>query len=377
MNNKELWEYICTFLPIADIYALAQVSQLHGEICSPSSPLWLKLLTLQDMVSPLYHSPNTNWKVLYKLAFKMFNWDPTCLAYKATRCMVKEYMIPMLYNAKMKDNAPPLRHISCVCLVGLVGGGRTFFLSKILPLTFRGKVDIIMLSENPFPTIEKLEEDVDRAIQDQKPVVIIIDDLTAMNGVYAHPYVYNTDYQGKFVKVLQKVRETKNQILIMVSINMDKTALQLFAGAIQWDWVLYFGIPSLGMCKFLLNRQFQNKAFPSQKDMPELLERMKANTISEIICLFTHLLKEMVRAELDNTQPTVTQVFTITNYMKKPQNYDEFASFIQTLSIQSQYGVLSVNSSDHDAQVVKALIPKRKVMEEDVIMTECKKSKML
>jgi len=63
----------------------------------------------------------------------------------------------------------------------------------------------------------------------------------AMNGVYAHPFVYNTNYQERFVEVLRKVKSTKNRILFIVSINMDKAALQLFAGAVEWDWVLYFG----------------------------------------------------------------------------------------------------------------------------------------
>jgi hypothetical protein len=50
----ELWEHMCTFLPLPDIYTLAQVSQLHTQICSHNSPLWLRLLKQHSMLSPLY-----------------------------------------------------------------------------------------------------------------------------------------------------------------------------------------------------------------------------------------------------------------------------------------------------------------------------------
>ena len=62
-----------------------------------------------------------------------------------------------------------------------------------------------------------------------------------MNGVYAHPFVTKINYPGRFVKVLERVKSTYNRILFIVSINQDTTALQLFAGAIEWDWILYFG----------------------------------------------------------------------------------------------------------------------------------------
>ena len=37
---------------------------------------------------------------------------------------------------------------------------------------------MLALNINPFPTIEQLEEGVEQAITDQKPLVIIVDDLT-------------------------------------------------------------------------------------------------------------------------------------------------------------------------------------------------------
>jgi len=39
---------------------------------------------------------------------------------------------------------------------------------------------VLTLNDTAFPTVERLEQEVDQAINSQKPLVIIVDDLTGM-----------------------------------------------------------------------------------------------------------------------------------------------------------------------------------------------------